>query len=49
MAENHPKVRFFLAMGGSGPYSETDFIGGEEFFRRQNATRSRSGVAGEVR
>src|SRR5256884_9293406 len=23
--QNHPKVRFFLAMGVSGPYSETDF------------------------
>jgi S-adenosylmethionine decarboxylase len=37
MIQNHPKVRFFLAMGLSGPYSETDFVGGEEFFRRQNS------------
>src|SRR5262245_6737713 len=27
-------------MGLSGPYSETDFVGSEEFFRCQNATRS---------
>jgi hypothetical protein len=42
-------MRFFLAMGLSGPYSETDFIGGEEFFHRQNATRNaKHRVAGEV-
>jgi hypothetical protein len=39
--------RFFLAMGLDGPYSETDFVGGEEFFRRQNSDAHR--VAGEVR
>jgi hypothetical protein len=36
VGEKLPKGRFFLAKGWDGPYSETDFVGGEEFFRRQS-------------
>jgi S-adenosylmethionine decarboxylase len=51
VVENLPKGRFFLAKGWDGPYSETDFVGGEEFFRRQNGDgkrRKRGAVDGRI-